>query len=176
MFRPAANMMPWKDATSPVRANSDSSEAMLLFGKMTRNPSRMGSPLPEISAEPTIPGFRISTRNAVASSVNMPQVDPRGMSSCGVWVSSAASGSSSMPRKNQMANGRAASTPVMPNGRNLLLPASGTMSIRLSVENLPEKTARMKKIARTDSEMIVMTIANRNEAAAPMEFRPTNTR
>ena len=95
------------------------------------------------------------------------------MSSWGVWVSSAASGSSSMPRKNQIANGSAKSTPPRPNGRNVLLPGSGAMFHRLSQENRPEKIARTKNRARTDSEMTAMTTAKRNDAAAPAEFSAT---
>ena len=173
MLRPAANMIPWKEATSPASAKSASSEAMLLSGKIALKPSRIGSPLPEISSAPMTPGLSTSTRKAVTSRVHMPMSDPRGMSCCGVWVSSAASGSSSMPRKNQIANGRARSTPPSPIGRKVLLPASGAMFQRLSHENLPEKIASTKKTPSTASEMIVMTTANRNDAAAPTEFRAT---
>jgi hypothetical protein len=152
---------------------SDSSAAMSLLGKIARKPSRIGSPLSLIVAAPKTPGLRMSTSSAVTSSVNMPATDPRGMSLAGSWVSSAARGSSSMPRKNQIAKGMARKIPRKPYGRKVLPPASGAISKRLSTLNLPEKTAETKKIASTPSEMIAITKAKRNDAAAPAAFRAT---
>ncbi len=59
---------------------------------------------------------------------------PRGIDLAGSAVSSAASGTPSTARKNQIANGRAAQTPSRPNGRNVERPParSGGMSVRLA--------------------------------------------
>ena len=59
------------------------------------------------------------------------------MSRLGSRVSSAASGTPSMARKNQIAYGNAAQMPAQPNGRKSLDPAepSGAMSVRFEVEN-----------------------------------------
>ena len=56
----------------------------------------------------------------------------RGMSRTGLCASSAASGSSSMPRKNHIANGSAKRIGSTPCGRNAVWPASGAMSKSLS--------------------------------------------
>ena len=63
----------------------------------------------------------------------MAAISPRGMSFFGSRVSSAASGTPSTARKNQIANGKAAQMPCQPNGRKSeepALPASGLMSVR----------------------------------------------
>jgi hypothetical protein len=59
------------------------------------------------------------------------------MSRLGSRVSSAASGTPSIARKNQMAYGNAAQMPAQPKGRKSLAPAesSGGMSVRFEVEN-----------------------------------------
>ena len=53
----------------------------------------------------------------------MAAIRPRGMSFFGSRVSSAASGTPSTARKNQIANGKAAQMPCQPNGRKSDEPA-----------------------------------------------------
>ena len=72
-----------------------------------------------------------------------------------------------------MAKGMARKMPRKPYGRNVLPPASGTMSKRLSTLNLPEKSAETKKIARTPNDTIAMPKAKRNDAAAPAALSAT---
>ncbi len=90
----------------------------------------------------------------------------RGMSFSGECDSSAASGSSSMPRKNHMANGRAKRIGNQPSGRNVDDPATsgfGAMSHSLSNENRPEASAMIENTRMMPIAMIETTIAKRNE-------------
>ena len=64
-------------------------------------------------------------------------MSPFGTSVDGSWVSSAASGTPSMARKNQIANGKAAQMPTTPKGKNELAPAAfvGSMVNRFDTSN-----------------------------------------
>ena len=96
------------------------------------------------------------------------------MSRTGSCDSSAASGSSSMPRKNHIANGSANRIGNTPCGRNALCPASGAMFHSASHEKLPEKTAMAEKTRMIAIEMIETTMANLNEMLAPAAFSAMN--
>ena len=67
----------------------------------------------------------------------MPAMSPLGISVDGSRVSSAASGTPSIARKNQIANGNAAQIPTTPNGKNELAPAAfvGSMVNRFATSN-----------------------------------------
>ena len=67
----------------------------------------------------------------------MPAMSPLGMSVDGSLVSSAARGTPSIARKNQIANGNAAQTPTTPKGKNELAPAAfvGSMVNRFDTSN-----------------------------------------
>ena len=99
-----------------------------------------------------------------------------GMSFAGLCASSAASGSSSMPRKNHIANGsanedrrrrRTAGTSV--------LPSVGAMFHRLEKSTALAPNAMITNTARIASEMNEMISANRNEIAAPAELSAMKT-
>ncbi len=70
-----------------------------------------GLPEPEIASEPLPPGAKTSMSAANTSRTPMPAIRPFGMSRLGSRVSSAASGTPSMARKNQIAYGNAAQMP-----------------------------------------------------------------
>jgi len=65
-----------------------------------------------IVSAPPEPGAMVSISAANTSSTAMPAIRPRGMSRLGLSVSSAASGTPSIARKNQIANGNAAQMPA----------------------------------------------------------------
>jgi hypothetical protein len=95
----------------------------------------------------------------------------RGMSFVGLTDSSAASGSSSMPRKNHIANGRAKRMGTTPWGRKADWPGSGAILKSDAASNLPEKRAIAENTRRIAIEMIETTMANLNEMLAPAELR-----
>ena len=97
------------------------------------------------------------------------------MSLAGFLASSAARGSSSIPRKNQTANGIAQRIPSTPNGRNALWPGSGAMLNSLSTLNSPEKAAIREKITMIAREIIATTIANLNATLDPVAFKAMKT-
>ncbi len=87
----------------------------------------------------------------------MPAMSPLGMSVAGSLVSSAASGTPSIARKNQIANGKAAQMPTYPKGRKSLAPAAfvACMSKRFATSNcgiMPRMNAAIDTTA-----MAVMT-------------------
>ncbi len=94
-----------------------------------------------------------------------------GISFAGLCASSAASGNSSIPKKNHIANGIAATIGQRPNGKKDVLPASGAILVKLSNENLPLNIDIKAKIARTPSAINETQIANLNEIAVPEMFR-----
>ena len=94
---------------------------------------------------------------------------PRGMSRLGSRASSAASGTPSTARKNQIPYTSAASTPATPNGRNALAPNAsvGGMSRRLSKENrgsMPTTNAISASTATTVMPSITLS-------ASPTPYR-----
>ena len=101
-------MIVWKLATRPATATRPRSDADVPEPKIVFRPSSSGSEDSPIAFDPGLmPEFRKRIRNAVTTSVQRPQMVPRGMSRLGSADSSAASGSSSMARKNQIAKGNA---------------------------------------------------------------------
>ncbi|MCY1306893.1 hypothetical protein D9M70_567770 [compost metagenome] len=92
-------------------------------------PSSSGSPDEPRAKEPTplVAGFSQRIMKAETIRVNMPRMMPLGMSRWGSTDSSAASGSCSMARNSQTANGIAASTPPQPLGRKGPLPCSSSI-------------------------------------------------
>ncbi|CAB4728446.1 unannotated protein [freshwater metagenome] len=99
-----------------------------------------------------------------------PRIPAFGISFAGLCASSAASGSSSIPRKNHIANGIAATIAQSPIGKKVELPASGAILVRLLNENSPEKIAITVKMARTPRAINETQIANLNDKAAPEIF------
>src|ERR671916_2454811 len=87
--------------------------------------------------EPEAPGPKTRMSAAKTSSAAMPAMRPLGMSVEGSLVSSAASGTPSIARKNQIAYGSAAQMPTNPNGRNELAPTAlvGSMLYKLDGSN-----------------------------------------
>jgi hypothetical protein len=168
-------MMPCSDASSPMRAKS-ARTAAAPSPTIARKPSSSGSPATPVASAPTTPVLRNSTSRPVTMSVPRAQRPARGMSRTGSCDSSAASGSSSMPRKNHIANGRAKRIGNTPCGRNAVWPASGAMSKRLSHENRPDVAAMTENTRRIPIEMIDTTIANLNEMLAPAVLSPMNRR
>src|SRR5918999_3803503 len=134
-----------------------------------------GLPDSMIALAPLPPGAKTSISAANTSSTPMPAIRPRGMSRFGSRVSSAASGTPSMARKNQIAYGKAAQMPSQPNGRKSLDPdePSGGMSVRFEVEN-SGMIATMKTSSATTA---IAVMANVTFSASPTPYRwmPTNT-
>ena len=93
-----------------------------------------------------------------------------GMSRFGSRASSAASGSSSIARKNQIANGRFLKMPEAPNGNHFELPASGGMFVRLST--LKSVSAATKNTPRTTIDRMQITTVNRIVASIPWMLIP----
>jgi hypothetical protein len=173
MLRPYANMMPCSDARRPIRAKS-ARAAAAWSPTIARKPSSSGSAETPIFSAPITPVLRNRMSRPVTMSVPRAQNPAFGMSRTGSCASSAASGSSSMPRKNHMAKGSANRIGTTPCGRNEDCPASGSMLKRLSQLKRPEKAAIAEKTSRMAMEMIETTIANLKEIAAPAEFRAMN--
>src|SRR5918994_5893817 len=94
-----------------------------------------GSGLSEswITDDPAPPGAKTRINAANTSKAIIPAMRPLGMSVAGSRVSSAASGTPSMARKNQIPYGNAPQRPTRPNGRDELAPAAfdGSISNRL---------------------------------------------
>ncbi len=107
---------------------------------------------------------------AVITNVPRPRIPAFGISLAGSCASSAASGSSSIPRKNHIANGIAATIAQSPIGKKVEFPASGAILVRLLNENSPEKIAITVKMARTPRAINETQIANLNDKAAPEIF------
>ena len=117
-----------------------------------------------------------STSSPVTMRVPRAQKPARGMSRTGLWDSSAASGSSSMPRKNHIANGRAKRMGSTPWGRNSFQPGSGAMFQSEPQSSAGEKSAMTLKTTRMPIEITETTMANLKEMAAPAAFSPMKTR
>ena len=128
--------------------------------------------------------LKTSVRTAAISSVCIASVAPRGTSRFGSIDSSAASGTSSIARKNQMANGRDLKIPERPNGSARPPPPatgrsdpSGASLLETFVHRLkssfPEKIAARKKNSSTPIDSTVMVTVNRNVASIPMMLIPT---
>ncbi len=98
---------------------------------------------------------------------------PRGMSRFGSADSSAARGTPSIARKNQMPKTREASRPLMPMGRKALDPraAVGSMSKRLLASKWP--TAATTKTMRAMTAIAVMTNIRRSASPTPHRWMPT---
>ena len=129
-----------------------------------------------VASAPITPVLRNSTSRPVTIRVPRAQNPAFGMSRAGLWDSSAASGSSSMPRKNHIANGRAnriGSDAVRQERR------SGPRRARCRTAcprlNWPEKIAIAEKTSRIAMEMIDTTMANLKEMLAPAELSAMKT-
>ena len=135
-----------------------------------------GLPEAMIALDPPPPGAKKSISAAKTSSTPMPAIRPRGMSRFGSRVSSAASGTPSMARKNQIAYGNAAQMPSQPKGRKSLEPdePSGGMSVRFEVEN--SGTIAMMKTSSATTAIAVMTNVTFSASPTPYRWMPTNAR
>src|SRR5207247_1955831 len=108
-------------------------------------------------------------------SVTIPQTMPRGISRTGSAASSAARGNSSIPRKNQTANGSAARTPIHPNGSQNVPPFEGSGAMfNAKRANSKCGMAPIQKTASTASASNAMNTENRNDASTPTMLIPTN--
>lgn len=124
------------------------------------SPRASTSGLPEVdrASAPSAPVARNSTVAPVTSSTSMDTMMPLGTFFSGSVASSAASGTPSTARKNQIANGTAAQMPNRPKGRNDDAPAavsSTAMSVRLAVSNSP--TAETANTTSPTSAIAVIT-------------------
>ena len=130
-------MIEKKLAIRPNRPTQFTKSVTPLPASTAISASTGGLPEAWIAAEPLPPGAKVSISAANTSSTAMPAIRPRGRSRLGSLVSSAASGTPSMARKNQIAYGNAAQMPSQPKGRKSLEPdePSGGMSVRFDVEN-----------------------------------------
>ena len=152
---------------------------------MTKSPTPLPSPFAAsiaagsglsdsiIASDPAPPGPASSMSAAKTSRIIIAAMSPRGMSRLGSRVSSAASGTPSTARKNQIANGNAAQTPSIPNGRKSEPPPSGAMSVRFDASNSGSIATTNTISAMT----AIAVIANMSLSASPTPTRwmPTNT-
>src|SRR5436190_6245111 len=102
----------------------------------------------------------------------MASVAPRGTSRRGSIDSSAASGTSSIARKNQIANGNDLKIPLTPNGSHeppppLTSPPVVDWWFQSEKSSFPEKIAAMKKKSSTAMDDTVMNTVNRIVASMP---------
>src|SRR5680860_720101 len=118
-----------------------------------------------IASAPAAPGATTRISAANASSVSMAAMMPFGIERAGSLVSSAASGTPSTARKNQMAYGSAAQMPTSPNGRNELAPAASPtgMSVRLDASNFRAAATTNASSATT----AIAVMANISLSASP---------
>jgi hypothetical protein len=119
--------------------------------------------------------LRPSVRNAAITSVSRPEPSARGTSRTGSTASSAASGSSSMPRKNQMAKGSAVSTPSGPCGRNAPWPLSAAGAMSSACDMATCGSAPSQNTTKMPSANTVMASVARNDTDAPAMLSPTNS-
>jgi hypothetical protein len=128
-----------------------------------------------IADEPAAPGVNTSIRTARTTSTPIAATMPRGMDRAGSRASSAASGTLSTARKNQIAKGNAAHTPISPYGRNAEAPAAsvGAMSSSRSPSN-----CGIAPIRNTTSPASATTVTANIALSAsptPMRWIPTNS-
>ncbi len=122
--------------------------------------------------------LKTSVRTAAISNVCIAKIDPLGTSRRGSIDSSAASGTSSIARKNQIANGRDLKIPLTPKGSHeppppgIASPAFEMFVHRLK-SSFPEKIAARKKKTRTAIDNTVMVTVNRIVVSIPMMLIPT---
>ena len=97
---------------------------------------------------------------------------PRGTARTGSRASSAASGTPSTARKNQIANGKLAHTPTRPNGRNGDAPTASPagMSVRFAVSKDP--MAPNAKSTRPASAIAVITKVTLRASPTPSRWMP----
>ena len=153
---------------------------------LTKSPTNVPSPLASsiasgsglseslIASAPPPPGVKSSISAAKTSRIIMAAIRPRGMSFFGSRVSSAASGTPSTARKNQIANGKAAQMPCQPNGRKSdepALPGSGSMLVRLEVEN--SGIIATTKTSSATTAIAVMTNVTLSASPTPSRWMPT---
>src|SRR5687767_5571398 len=183
-------MMVWKLAIRPMTARNASVLAAPV-PYSTRNPSSSGSPevasenapciLPS-SSEPTLE-FRKVMSSAETISVNMPRIRPFGMSFFGSADSSAASGSCSMARNSQTANGSVASTPFQPNGNqepppsanSSLAPSAPTPMFSAQRSKSTDGIALTQYTARISSAATVTSTETRNDNSTPNRLSSRKT-
>ena len=129
-----------------------------------------------MASAPAVPGTMSSMRAPNTTRMPMAVMMPRGMSRLGFADSSAASGTPSTARKNQMPKTRLPRRPGMPNGRKVEAPAAavGAMSKRFAVSMCPimPKT----KARRATTAIAVMTNMRRSASPTPQMWMPTKTR
>ena len=179
MFRPYAKMIVKKLATSPITNSNPSSSVAFPLPKIAYRPSRSGNPDWLYRAAP--PGsavLKTSVKIAAISSVCIASTDPLGTSRWGSIDSSAARGTSSIARKNQIANGRDLKIPLTLKGNHGPPPPGiGSPLFEMFVHNekssFPEKIAARKKNTRTAMDKIVIVTVNRMVASIPMMLIPT---
>ena len=111
-------------------------------------------------------------------SVPIAQTDPFGTSRRGSIDSSAARGTSSIARKNQIANGKDLKIPLKPNGNHEppppgISPPSFPMFVHREKSSFPEKMAAMKKNTSTAIDKTVIVTVKRIVASIPMTLIPT---
>ena len=108
----------------------------------------------------------------------MARTDPLGTSRRGSIDSSAASGTSSMARKNQIANGKDLKIPLMPKGKNEPPPPVISFPllerfVQAEKSSFPETIAARKKNRSTAIDSTVMVTVKRIVASIPTMLIPT---
>ena len=147
--------------------------------KIALKPSRSGNPdVPYRNAPPGSAVLKTRVRTAAISSVCIASTEPLGTSRRGSIDSSAASGTSSIARKNQIANGSDLKIPLIPNGSHgppppgITVPALDWL-FHSEKSSFPEKIAARKKKSRTQIDSTVIVTVNRIVASIPMMLIPT---
>lgn len=137
--------------------------------------STSGLPDSESACAPSAPVARTSTSAPVTSRTSIAATIPRGTLRSGSRASSAASGTPSRARKNQIANGTADQIPSQPNGRNAEAPAAsvGGISTRLPASN--SGTAATAKISSPTTAIAVITNMTLSASPTPAMWMPMNS-
>ena len=121
-------MIPCSDASNPISANSASSRREAVRRNRAEAVEQRFVADIRSDGRGLRPGHRRvqeEDHHAKKASVMSPTMPALGMSFAGLFVSSAANGSSSMPRKNHIAKGSENRMPTAPNGRKVDLPGAG---------------------------------------------------
>lgn len=128
-----------------------------------------------IASAPAVPGTRMSIAAPEHTRMSTAVMMPRGMSRLGSADSSAASGTPSTARKNQIPKTSAARMPALPKGRNSLAPAAsvGAMSNRLA--DWKCGTIATTKVISAMSATAVITNISFSASPTPKMWMPMNS-
>src|SRR6266511_3332059 len=171
MIRLNAKMIEWNEATRPVIPTTATIQKKLLSPPCAAlTDSASGAPAPERPSAPNTPPPTKKATAAKNTSDHIARIEPLGRSWDGSLVSSEASGTPSMARKNQNANGSAWRIPLKaPNGKRVLCPAAGAIFVKFDASQWPPISKTVPHNSSTTTDVTVMAeVAKTYSRMAPM--------